>query len=194
MTLSQIICYDGADFTGKTTSCSNRRDAILAENPGAAIVMVHFPIRNLSSDIEMINTNLQPEIFHLCDKLSGKSMIEIQDAIAKNIEVNSWILLELRVQNFTVIIDRFIYSNIVYRRMYCGQTIELDDFMKNYEYAARVIKTAEINILTEPIEVLIARKALRYSTEMPNEGTIDMINEENENINRANEEFKKLSC
>ncbi len=189
-----LICYDGADFTGKTTSCVSRSNEILADNPRAQIVMVHFPIRNLGTDIKMINTSLQPEIFRLCAKFSHESMIKIQDIIADNIEANSWILLELAKQGFHVIIDRFIYSNIVYRRMYCNQTIVLDEFMRKYEYASKVIKRAKINILTEPIEELIARKNLRYSTNRPEDGTIDMINEENENINRANEEFKKFIC
>ena len=206
MSSLRVICYDGADFTGKTTSCINTRNAILAKAGNSAIIMMHFPIRNLNTDIEMVNTDIKPEIFQLCDKLSGKSMIEIQDTIAANIEANSRILLEtLSIGNewslsskendssrVTVIIDRFIYSNIVYRRMYCGQTIVFDEFMKNYKYASRIMESAEINILTESIEELITRKMRRYSTEQPDEGTIDMINEENENINRANEEFKKF--
>jgi thymidylate kinase len=188
----RIIYYDGADFAGKTTSCQIERAKLVElEVP---IAMVHFPIRNLANDVEMINTELSSDIFQLCGKFHSKNITEIQDVIAENIEANSHVILRLYNEGFSIIIDRFVYSNIIYRKLYCPAELTLDEFYKRYPTSARVMAIADCRILSPDIAELIRRKRLRYSDSTPEYGSIDELNEEDENINRANMEFCKFQC
>lgn len=189
----RIIYFDGADFAGKTTSCAMMRDRILADTPDAAIAMIHFPIRDLASDIKMLNTDIQPNIFYLCGKFNGKNITEIQDIIAENIEANSWIIKQLYVQGFNIIVDRYVFSNIIYRQLYCPESLTLSQFYAKYPRSADVMTITECHILTPDISELLRRKNLRYSSNTPENGSIDELNEEDENIKRASDLFHKYS-
>jgi len=170
-----IIIIEGADGAGKTTLCMKYLDNICDS------IYVHFPIRDIEKDLisKHISCN-----FELCKSLKDKTMLEIQDIILDNITANSHEMLRLHNEGVTVITDRYVYSNIVYRQLY---KLTPAVFLPVIQ---QVLDVADIRILTENPEVLYQRVYERNAN--TNDTGIDAINEKKDNIKLANTLFGNL--
>lgn len=192
-----IIIVEGADGAGKTTLCMKYLDTI------AESIYIHFPIRDMKKDIINKYTRELPEL-SLCDSLKNKSMQEIQDIILNNIVANTPEMLRLHNEGLTIIVDRYIYSNIVYRKLHNLIEASMPESVVN------VLQLAKIIILTERIDVLYQRiKTRNEATNILDTVTntldsaanildtvtnmLDDINEKKDNIEIANDLFRELS-
>lgn len=174
-----IIIVEGADGAGKTTLCKKYLDGIHNS------IYVHFPIRDIEKDIISkceINSS-----FMLCGSFKGFSMEQIQDVILENIEINSHEILRLHKLDVTVILDRYVLSNIVYRQLHLGQEISIKDLKKLA--INEVMSIAQLIVLTESPDVLFARTSSRNESI----DELDKLNEEKRNIEIANNLFNKLA-
>lgn len=178
-----LTVLEGPDYVGKTTYCKQKYEDLAAL--GEKVVYVHFPIKSIddfcfSRDID---------VYFMCLKsLKGKSQSEIQDIILENIIDNSELLKKLYLDGFHVIIDRFIFSNYVYRKIICNENINLSFYTKN-ELIRFILDNARINILSEEENVLLKRK---YEN-THNQDLLASITEEDEVLKKSNLLFLQLS-
>lgn len=171
-----VIIVEGADGAGKTTLCMKYLTI-----PDS--LYVHFPIRDMKKDI--ISNCETPFNFTLCESLKGLTMLQIQDVILDNIELNSHEILRLHELGVTVILDRYVLSNLVYRLIHLNQEFIFDD----KKAICSVMSVGRLVILTEDPEVLFSRISSRDSAT----DELDKINEEKRNIELANTIFDGFS-
>ena len=171
-----VIIVEGADGAGKTTLCKKYHSEIPYS------IYVHFPIRDMEKDVSSKGN------FQLCGSLKNLNMLQIQDVILDNIETNSHEILRLHDLGITVILDRYILSNIVYRRLHLNDyETEIDDVKT--PAISKVMSIAQLIILTESPEVLYDRASKRNDCV----DELDKINEEKRNIELANNLFASFT-
>ncbi len=175
-----ILIVEGADFSGKTTTC---KKYISEQN--SKTLYLHFPIRDLNRDVICnFETN-----FKRCDDFAGITDLRvIQDIILANINDNCAEILRLNDMQVFIAIDRFILSNIVYRAIHVGQILPWSSIREMK--AHQVFNVAKLLILVEPLEELLKRKGIRNDSY--EEKSLDSINEADKMIGLANEYFAKL--
>lgn len=177
-----IIIAEGADGVGKTTLCMKYLDQIYDS------IYVHFPIRDLKTDVISYNIPSKYYEFSLCESLKQKSMQDTQDIILLNIITNSYEIMKLHDMGFTIITDRYICSNIIYRQLY---NLSLKSVKPLPTIISRVLNVSNLNILTEKPKILYQRIQLRNGETVVDE--IDEINEKKDNIKLANKLFSELN-
>lgn len=168
-----ITIVEGADFVGKTTLCMK-----MFANPNS--IYVHFPIRE-DVMFHLSNQSKYEDRFTKC-KLSG-SMEEIQDIIFDNIVANSEPIMYFFNKGFDVIVDRFMLSNEVYRKLHGVAPRKSEN-----EFYLQVLGNSKSIILTESDKVL----AERCSSAIKCGDELDRINEQIDNVLRANQLYKSI--
>jgi thymidylate kinase len=176
-----IVIVEGADMVGKTTFCMNRYNLDLAV--GHKVAYIHFPIRSQS---DVVASPSEVDNFSKCI-LTG-SMSDIQDIILDNIIDNTKAILDMHNNGYHIFIDRYMLSNIAYRKLHDVTLNPLFKIAVNPYYIA-VMNAAEHITMIENDEILIAR---HNSRSRPGLDSLDEVNEQIDNILKANSIFAEL--
>ncbi len=196
-----ITIFEGTDFAGKTTKAKKELDRCF--NEGVPAIYLHFPIRK-SSDIDIVNRpTLDASDFKMCPPLVDQDgnmlpLSVIQEIILMNIVANVRPILDYHDRGCNILIDRFILSNIVYRKLHnvpitstCFNSLLAPPMQRLLEVARH-----DIIVPTETELALRERHAAqsRYSPECTQavirlNDEFDKLNEQLDNIYNTNKMY-----
>lgn len=198
-----ITIVEGCDLAGKTTFCMSEIEKLAPSQ--SLILYVHFPIRQ-EADIQFhipgdFGQNKYRDMFTFCKPLSVNgipvgSAEHIQDIIFANIVVNSEPIWKLYKLGFTIFIDRYIHSNIVYRKLNgCRQvskdSLPDDDILSKIRYAVSIMVASKLIVIVHDDQTLIDRHMKKDSSRGIDE--LDRENEQLKNILNANNLYRHVS-
>lgn len=191
-----ITIIEGCDFAGKTTYAKN----ILKKTKG---IYIHFPIRDRQKDILCSN----PSYFNLYhDRKIASEFSEIilnstldqkiiQDLILLNMEYNALTIIKFHLLGYNVVIDRFIYSNAIYRLI---SVEDEEEMWYNLPFSIKECRLIFTNhptiILNTKFKTILERyyKSQKNKTSNDQEDVLEKEFEQKEKLRQAYSIFKQI--
>lgn len=173
-----ITIFEGADFTGKTTSIKN----LIKQNSNNS-VYIHFPIMSDDDYSEILKLSIKKLKLQKSDY---ENMRVLQNKFLFNIIENSNLILNMYCCGFDVYLDRYITSNIVYRYLFGLPNIQIP------KVCIKVLNIASNNYNFHILVLPEKELARRMRQNIRNQDSLAKLMEKEKIIFAANKKYTKL--